>query len=422
MILLTALIFSTTVKISYPNNLVLIVTQKENASVNAFHVLIKNRMFHEKKSGESFLLQSLILKNPVLKELEYFGGTIKTVDDPYLPYDDYYNSRDYAYIRLEILSDYYKEGLLILKKIITEFPYTEEDLSTVRENAKILIREKEKIPQEVASNVFYSLLFEGLPISKPIEGYLSDLGTISLQDIKGYYEKAYTPENLIISVVSHKHVKELITEFNSIFSDFLSKKSKNIEKFEITHRDLGESLAKEVSVNHERADIIVGKRIPGGINNPDLPKYKVLSLVLSKRLQNELREKRGLAYRLGSSLEFFGNPSDAVLKISMGTSSDKVEESVQGIFEVMNSIYENPPSYEEIIRVIQSYKGVHLRFRQRKINLAYYQGFYEYVGLGLEYDTKELELISEVSPSDLRELAKGFFNNRGFYIVKVANF
>src|SRR5204863_1003957 len=88
-----------------PNGLRLAISSNPSAHVFAAHVLIAGRPDAEGSvsSGLADLVQRVLARRgpDFASRLDAIGATVKTTDDPALPFDDYYDLPEYGYVRLE---------------------------------------------------------------------------------------------------------------------------------------------------------------------------------------------------------------------------------------------------------------------------------------------------------------------------------
>ena len=400
-----------------PNGLTVIVKTTPGTPVAGVHLLIGNRMLYEKKHGESILTQMLLTKGAgnytredISSMLEEIGARIKTVDNPYIPFDDYYNSRDFAYIRLRVLDENLLPSLKLLSILVREATFPPDELERAKKRLKMRLEESQNVPGDVASTGLYELLYAGTPLERPINGKLKDIDEISRADIIRYYREAYRPENCILAVVSGHDSKDVIAQIEELFGTWhgmrLKKKAPPLNPIK-EHKRI-------VYLDSDRAVIYMGTRIPD-ITNEDIPALRVAAMVLSYRMSNVLREQRGLAYRLGAFTRFFKNYG-GLFGIIMGTSSKDFVASKDGIKEMLISLTTNPPTQKEINRVLNARWGTFLRYHQKKINQAYYLSLYEYLGAGLEYDMGQIKDLRKVKPDDVVRVAKKYLDVKNFVL------
>jgi predicted Zn-dependent peptidase len=136
---------------------------------------------------------------------------------------------------------------------------------------------------------------------------------------------------------------------------------------------------------------------------------KVLNGILgsgfTSRLFQELREKRGLAYAVGSFFPTRINMGRFIAYI--GTAPQKTEEAVKGIEKVVMEV-EKGISEEEIQIAKEKIVGSFLLEHQTRAKQAWYIGWFETIGLGYEMDKKYPEKINKVKKEDIYEAWKNY--------------
>ncbi len=403
------------------NGAVVIAKQNPGSPIFAVHVLVKNRLALEPsgKNGLSFLVQQLLDKGTTTRSakqisevMEEISARLKTVDNPYIPFDDYYNSRNYAYIRFETLKEHQEKGLNILMDMLLHPTFPDEEVNKAKVSTQMLLRQFQKDARKVSEGILASLLSPDSPDGKPLEGTLETLNSITRQDLLDYHTIAFAPNNLIFSIVGDFSPESAIRAVEKSMKNFVP------AIVPISTRQQT-SAGKTVTqwVDKDQAVLYVGRNIVGP-NDPDAPALKVLSLVLSSRLANHLREEKGLAYSIGAGVDF--SPDGGKFIISIGTLSEQVRVARQGIFDEMQNLLKNPPDSLEIQREINRYWGQHLRYHMSSINQAFYLGYYEFIGVGYEYDFRHIENLRKLSTGDIQNVVKKYFSDPNEWFVAIA--
>jgi len=120
----------------------------------------------------------------------------------------------------------------------------------------------------------------------------------------------------------------------------------------------------------------------------------------TSRLFQELREKRGLAYAVGSFFPTRVNEGRLIAYI--GTAPEKTEESVNGIKKVIKDVSKGIDE-EEIKTSKEKIVGHFLLDHQTRAKQSWYLGWFETIGLGYEMDSKYTKNIENVSKEDILE-------------------
>lgn len=375
-----------------------------DSKIFAMNILIKNRNMIERK-GASEIISRILYKN--LSELEELGARIKTHDDPHLPFDDYYHRRDFIYIRFEIPKENALEGIKILNRKLKNLDFKESDFKIIKEELISILKREEKNPSYVSEKILWENLFKGKTFSKPLLGNEKEIEELSLNELKEVYNNFLSEGNLIIGVVSpftFEEVKEHLNIFKTNKLDF------PCEYIEIKHK----GFIKKVNINSRETYIRIARIIPS-LKNEENPALKLLSLIISKKMQEIIREKMGASYRLGAGVTDYEGFS--LFEIEIGTSPNKWKDVLEKVFEIIDDIKRNPLSSEEIGRVLSSFYGRNLRFHQSRINQAYFMSFYELTGAGYEYDLNIFEILKSVDYNKLSYLIEKYLKKEDLGIV-----
>jgi zinc protease len=133
----------------------------------------------------------------------------------------------------------------------------------------------------------------------------------------------------------------------------------------------------------------------------------VVSLVLSDRLQMDLRETQGLAYSIGASLATLG-ADRGLLLVGMGTAPDNVEKAEAEIHRVARELRAGPIESDEIQRIVAARVGRILMRRLPTQNQAMYDGLSLFRGRPTGGNLEFLEALSKVTPEQVAEAAKRY--------------
>ncbi|HHV78916.1 MAG TPA: insulinase family protein [Firmicutes bacterium] len=157
----------------------------------------------------------------------------------------------------------------------------------------------EDTPDELVHDLFMEACWAGHPLGRNILGEADTVRSIRREDILSYYEKLYTPDNMVIAVagnVSHEAVMELVARY---FSNWCRSTALAGPTFPPTTL-----VARKIKPKRtEQLHICVGTAgFP--LEHPDSYTLHVISSALGggagSRLFQDIREERGLAYSVYS--------------------------------------------------------------------------------------------------------------------------
>jgi predicted Zn-dependent peptidase len=406
-----------------PNGLEVIIRSNPDSKVFALDILGKNRSLSEPedKTGIVDFINRMLVKGTskrtpekITQELASIGAELKLVDDPNIPYDDIYTSRLYSFIRFETLDEFALRGIELLSDLVknSKFP-TEEVEKTRKEMLSIIKRESESTSQ-TCRNLFYSEIFKDHPYGKTILGDENTINSITQNDLIDFHKKFYSPKNMILTVVTSLPPDKILSLIKNDFGDLppVDFSSPSIPQPKMITSPV--EVKKEMK--KEQVYIYLGNLLPG-LNHPDAPALEVANSILSTRLGLNLREKKGLAYSVGSSVNF--DKDFGWFITSIGTRPKNYKDALDGILNEINQLKENPVTEKELERAKNSLWGNLLFYRLSRINQAYYMGVNEFLGLGYDYDENYLEKIRGITKEKVQEVAQKYLDTKNYVLAVV---
>jgi predicted Zn-dependent peptidase len=162
-------------------------------------------------------------------------------------------------------------------------------------------------PGDVAEERFASALFGGHPLGRPIGGTPEVIAAVSRDAVWEHYRARYSPSELVVAAsgdVDHDRVCELVGEALSGGGWALDPAAPPVARRD-PDAEVEATFTPRVDVDHpdEQANLVIGTR---GFRATDerrnaLAVYlTVLGAGPSSRLFQEIREKRGLSYSVGT--------------------------------------------------------------------------------------------------------------------------
>ena len=243
---------------------------------------------------------------------------------------------------------------------------------------------------------------------------MSTISSITQKELIDFHQKFYSPRNMILTVATNLPPEKVLSLIKSNFGDLpeggfgtisipkpnvISKPAEVIQKME-----------------KKQVYIYLGNLLPG-INHPDAPALVAANSILSTRLGQNLREKKGLAYSVGSSVKF--DKDFGWFVASIGTRPKNYDVALAGILNEINQIKEAPVTEKELETAKNSLWGNQLFYRLSRINQAYYMGVNEFLGVGYDYDPVYIEKIRAVTQEKVIEVAQKYLDTQNYVLAVV---
>jgi predicted Zn-dependent peptidase len=209
-------------------------------------------------------------------------------------------------------------------------------------------------PQDKVHDVLDRAVFGGHPLGRRVLGEAEVISSIPVPDIDSYHRDRYTGGNIVVAAagnLDHDQIVELAKRH--IEPPASSGDGSGLEPPEVD----GAQVAFQQK-DTEQFHIAFGAP---GIDRSDDRRYAltILDAVFggssSSRLFREIREKRGLAYAVGSYTQQYVD--SGLIGLYVGTREDNVEEACGIIGRELGSIHSDGITDEELIRAKEHVKG-----------------------------------------------------------------
>jgi len=372
----------------------------------AINFYIKSGIIDEKKAGETSLITKLLLqgtKNLSAKELaekiDFYA--IDFITDV---------KQDYIKIKTVFLNDDIENALSLMNDVIlnSTFDNFEKEVNKLKGE---IISDLDSAKTKALDNLVKNL-YQNHPYGNSYTKTLEEIDSITKKDVQDLYNSNLYAENCVISIVGDIEDDIVL----SLFEKYFSQIPKGINKKEILKIE-GLKENKTVTIKKEdvaQAQILQSWILPG-IKSPDIPTFMVLNSILgscglSSRLFLELREKKGLAYVVRSSLDVMDLASTFTLYIASEPKNIKV--ALDGFMTEINKIKTELVTEKELESAKNNILGKRAFLHETNSQQSHYLGYYELLGLGAAYDREIEEKILAVKPMDIKKAANKYLTDK----------
>lgn len=309
-------------------------------------------------------------------------------------------------LAVDVLSDMVLNPLLALKDM-------EKEKSVILEEIKMY----RDLPQAYVNELLDELLWPGHPLGMNLAGTLESVSAMRREQLTGFYGKLYHPENIVISIggdIEHKKALDLIA---GIFSKAAVKPRVNFKKVSLSQNSPRSKLFyKQTEQSHLAIGYLSCKR-----EHPDKHAVGLLHIILganmSSRLFNEVREKKGLAYEIGTQHRHFYDTG--AFFIHAGVDNRKVLSALSTILKEMKRIAQSPVSRSEFSRAKEYYTGQLLMSLEDTLDHMLWMGEQE-SALGRIKSAQDILLeINKVTIEDLLRVAGNTFHNNNLSLALI---
>lgn len=252
-----------------------------------------------------------------------------------------YTSKEHTVYSAKILKEFLPLTIDVMSDIMFNSIYHEDEIEKEKNVVLQELAQTEDSPEEMVFEYFSEAAFNNQAVGRSILGVKKNIKNFSRKNIIDFIHEHYIAPKIIISASGDLDHKELVKLVEDKFTPFPSVKT---SKYEAAIYTGGNSFKEDLELS--QSHLVIGYE---GLNiqSEEYYKLEVLANILggsiSSRLFQEIREKRGLVYSIGSFCNYFSD--SGIFGAYLSTTSDKIEETLkvlsEEIIKMTHSITQN---------------------------------------------------------------------------------
>jgi zinc protease len=326
-------------------------------------------------------------------------------------------STDYFSLSLKTVSSDFPVMLKLLAEIMRSPIFPESEVELERKLTLQGIRSQLEQPFNVAFNQLRQQMYLQHPYGVSVLGTETSVASITRENLQQYHQTYFRPDKLVISLsgrITQEQAVNLITE---VFGDWQNP-PQPLSDFQLAS-PISHPNQAEIIQDTQQSIVMLGY-LGTKVAHDDYPVLKLLSTYLgnglSSRLFVELREKRGLAYDVSA---FFPTRLDTAPFITyMGTAPSNTDIAIEGLSTEVARLTQETLSDEELQGAKNKLLGQYALGKQTNGEIAQTFGWYETLGLGVEFDQTFQAAIQPITSAIAQEVAMKYFSKPYISIVK----
>ena len=362
-----------------------------------------SRNEHPRISGISHFLEHMVFKGTtnysctrIKESIEGVGGSFNG-----------FTSEEMTCYLVKIPAGYWKLAVDILAEMAVRPLLKVSDIDKERTVILEEIKMYKDQPQSYVHELLDNLLWPGHPLGASVLGTESSVGAIGRRDLSGYKQGQYTAANMVLAAAGNLDFEGFSRAAQKVFSSVPRGRRNNSAA--AGKKSGGQNLCL-LQKETEQAHLAMGFH---ALRRDHPLKYAqgLLHVILgansSSRLFNEIREKRGLAYEIGSQVKRLRDTGAFV--IHAGVDNLKLEPTVRLAVKELEKVSTRLVPAGELKRAKEFYAG------QLMISLEDTLDHMLWIGestLSLDKTVLLEEVIRKidaVSAQDIRAVARGIF-------------
>jgi predicted Zn-dependent peptidase len=307
-------------------------------------------------AGASHFLEHLLFKGTSTRS----GLEIATAMDAVGGEMNAFTAKEHTCYYANVLASDLPLAVTLLSDLVTEACNTAADLESERTVVLEEIAMRDDEPADAVHDLFAETLFGDTPLGRSVLGTVESIEGLSRDDVDGWYRGRYTVPSIVVTAagrVDHQQVLDLVV---AAFGPRLVGGGTPAP----LRRGDDSALARParrtglISRQTEQTHLLYG-----GFGLPRLDDRRYAASILetavgggmSSRLFQEIREKRGLVYSVGSSLTHYAGAGS--FSVYAGCSPKRVPEVLRLVREELARVAADGLTAEEVSRGRGQLKG-----------------------------------------------------------------
>ena len=314
-------------------------------------------------------------------------------------------SRESVRGTLRTLKENQDEAFDLLRLALNEPRFDTNAVERIRSQSLSSLQRQSTNPNSISSRAWWAAAFPNHVYGRPVSGTLETVARVTPDDMRDFTRRVFARDNLKIGVVGDIDTATAGRLIDQTFGK-LPAKAQLKPVPDVKMQGLGGRSLTDMNV--PQAVVTIGGT---GIarNDPDFMAAYIVNHILgggsfSSRLYREVREVRGLAYGVNTSMLWLDHA--AVVIGGTATRSDSTGEAIDVIEAEFRKMAAEGPTEEEFTKAKTYLKGSFALNLDTSTKIASQLVQMQVDNLGIDYIDRRSAMIDAVTLDDARRISK----------------
>ena len=399
-----------------PNGLTILTEEMPTLRSVSLGVWLKQGSRHEteEENGISHFIEHLLFKGTQRRTAADIARTIDSIGGQC----DAFTSKEYTCFYARVLDDHLPLALDLLSDIVLHPKFDSEQIEKERKVIFEEIKMVEDSPDEVVYDLFTETFWKGHPLGRPIQGTIESVAALTPEVLMRFFQEAYDPANVVIAAAGHLDQMRFAELAREAFGSMRA--SGNVRR--VSPPDSHAGFATREKRDLEQLHLCLGVGAYPQAHEHRYAGYVMNTLLggtMSSRLFQRIREERGLAYTVFSSVSSFADTG--YLMVYAATRPEGGQEVLDQICNELRRLKEIPIEPGELAAARDHLKGSMMLSLEssssRMSNLAR-QDIYFNQQFSLD---EVIAGVDRVTSTDVQALARGLLVSNDCAVAVLGN-
>ena len=371
---------------------------------------------YQGKEGLANLVSQMLLRgtkdlsaDEIVESVEFVGGEFSS-----------FTNEDYAGLNGKVLSKDLVQLIDLLSDCLQNPRFDSLPFHGLKKEVVSQIQANADNPFDLNVREFRKLVFQDNPLAHLPDGYATSVATISLSDVKEFYNNYYLPNNTFLVFVGDFQKDSLLTMFKEKFGNWRRRKL-SMPKIEAPSEN-DHPIGKIVKMDISQAYILLGNLGPK-YGDADWHHARVMNFILggaglTSRISQKIREEKGLAYDAYSRFYRFNTGGYYMARVQ--TRKEMANEVVQTLISEMKRM-QDTIDVAELNRAKKFYTGNFPLTYNTYHDMTTIVTEIESQHLGLDYLSQFEKFIETVTIDQAKVAARKYLHPHNFFLLIVGN-
>ena len=394
------------------NGLRYVVQRSSDSDVFAMHLAFVPRAAFEPAGRDGItdmlhrvMTTATIVHGPAALDarLSQLGAHVKAVDDPSVPFDDYYTTPEFSWLRLEVPAANWREAVGLLSEMVRFPALTSDALDEARHDMRERVARRDGSPKDRAAAAIDGLLAPGHVLTRSVYGSEASLRAVTMDELKAYHASFAVGRRAIATVVGPIGAAEVV---RALDADFGTLPQGDVPGAPGPVPVSSNAASSDVKLGKSQAYLAMGSVLD--VPPQDRAPLVIAVAMLSDRLAFDLRETQGLAYSIGASVRPWGGRTR--FDVGMGTRAENLEKARAGIVDGVRSFRDANFEAKDVERAVNRARGAALMRRMTRISLAYEAAMEVMRGSQPGDERRFVDALREVKVDDVKRVTAAYLD------------
>ncbi|MDH7571227.1 MAG: pitrilysin family protein, partial [Armatimonadota bacterium] len=306
----------------------------------------------EEMAGVCHALEHMLFKGTATRSAEEIARTLDSVGGQLNAFTD----KECTCYHAKVLSEHLPLALELLADMLLHSLFRPADVKTEKRVILEEIRQLEDEPDEMADEMFLERLWRGHPLGRPVVGTRRAVRSLTAEKMQAFLRQHYVGNRMVVAVAGNVRHEEVLEQAAALLAEV----NRATPEPELGSPSIT-PFFRRVRKDSEAVHLRVG--MPGfSQRHADRYAAAVLDAILggstSSRLFQEVREKRGLAYNIGTCAFSFRDAG--ALTVYAGTSPEKADEVLRLVVAELDRVLQEGVTEREVEQARNQLKGAFL--------------------------------------------------------------